>query len=89
MERVKGIEPSYSAWKAAALPLSYTRATLINYHATRAVSTVLASIQPWKSALEISLANSPAFRRLPGAATPLNMRRLDNYTDVSINNERR
>jgi hypothetical protein len=25
MERVKGIEPSYSAWKAAALPLSYTR----------------------------------------------------------------
>ena len=23
--RVKGIEPSYSAWKAAALPLSYTR----------------------------------------------------------------
>jgi hypothetical protein len=22
---VKGIEPSYSAWKAAALPLSYTR----------------------------------------------------------------
>jgi hypothetical protein len=26
MERVKGIEPSYSAWKAAALPLSYTRA---------------------------------------------------------------
>ena len=26
VERVKGIEPSYSAWKAAALPLSYTRA---------------------------------------------------------------
>ena len=25
MERVKGIEPSSSAWKAAALPLSYTR----------------------------------------------------------------
>src|SRR5690242_14207154 len=24
LERVKGIEPSYSAWKAAALPLSYT-----------------------------------------------------------------
>ena len=23
---MKGIEPSYSAWKAAALPLSYTRA---------------------------------------------------------------
>ena len=26
MERVMGIEPTYSAWKAAALPLSYTRA---------------------------------------------------------------
>jgi hypothetical protein len=25
VERVKGIEPSYSAWKAAALPFSYTR----------------------------------------------------------------
>jgi hypothetical protein len=25
MERVEGIEPSSSAWKAAALPLSYTR----------------------------------------------------------------
>lgn len=25
MERVKGIEPSPSAWKAEALPLSYTR----------------------------------------------------------------
>jgi hypothetical protein len=25
MERVKGIEPSSSAWKAIALPLSYTR----------------------------------------------------------------
>jgi hypothetical protein len=30
LERVKGIEPSYSAWKAAALPLSYTRACAIN-----------------------------------------------------------
>ena len=26
MERVDGIEPTYSAWKAAALPLCYTRA---------------------------------------------------------------
>jgi hypothetical protein len=30
LERVKGIEPSYSAWKAAALPLSYTRARKMN-----------------------------------------------------------
>ena len=28
-ERVKGIEPSYSAWKAAALPLSYTRFSIL------------------------------------------------------------
>jgi hypothetical protein len=31
LERVKGIEPSYSAWKAAALPLSYTRAVVPGY----------------------------------------------------------
>jgi hypothetical protein len=30
MERVKGIEPSYSAWEAAALPLSYTRNAFVN-----------------------------------------------------------
>ena len=29
MERVKGIEPSQPAWKAGALPLSYTRILLI------------------------------------------------------------
>ena len=28
MERVDGIEPTSSAWKAAALPLCYTRATI-------------------------------------------------------------
>jgi hypothetical protein len=28
LERVKGIEPSSSAWKAVALPLSYTRKVL-------------------------------------------------------------
>ena len=26
MERVRGIEPLYEAWKAAVLPLNYTRA---------------------------------------------------------------
>jgi hypothetical protein len=30
MERVTGIEPVYSAWKAAVLPLYYTRTTLKN-----------------------------------------------------------
>jgi hypothetical protein len=29
MERVKGIEPSWPAWKAGALPLSYTRLNLL------------------------------------------------------------
>ena len=46
LERVKGIEPSYSAWKAAALPLSYTRARPINYHAERAASTSHQSGKP-------------------------------------------
>ena len=41
LERVKGIEPSYSAWKAAALPLSYTRAQAMNYHAADAASTAM------------------------------------------------
>jgi hypothetical protein len=30
LERVMGIEPTYSAWKAAALPLSYTRGSAIS-----------------------------------------------------------
>ena len=30
MERVKGIEPSQPAWKAGALPLSYTRISYYN-----------------------------------------------------------
>ena len=29
---MKGIEPSYSAWKAAALPLSYTRSIFFRFH---------------------------------------------------------
>ena len=28
MERAKGIEPSYEAWEASALPLSYARANI-------------------------------------------------------------
>ena len=31
MERVKGIEPSQPAWKAGALPLSYTRIGVKNW----------------------------------------------------------
>ena len=40
MERVKGIEPSYSAWEAAALPLSYTRIALRLGQARPAVKQV-------------------------------------------------
>ena len=29
MERVKGIEPSYSAWEADVLPMNYTRITVL------------------------------------------------------------
>src|SRR5258708_32963280 len=47
-ERVKGIEPSYSAWKAAALPLSYPRARPINYHAGQAASTVISGFVPFR-----------------------------------------
>jgi hypothetical protein len=35
LERVAGIEPAYSAWKAAALPLSYTRAALSSHDPLR------------------------------------------------------
>jgi hypothetical protein len=55
LERVKGIEPSYSAWKAAALPLSYTRARGINYHAVAAASTAMRRTGPltWADSLPI------------------------------------
>lgn len=29
VERVKGIEPSYSAWEADILPMNYTRVTIL------------------------------------------------------------
>ena len=79
LERVKGIEPSYSAWKAAALPLSYTRARGMNYHAMEAASTAkrLICLQTF---------------RVPGAfarGEPLNRHRFPAYTELSINNERR
>jgi hypothetical protein len=41
LERVKGIEPSYSAWKAAALPLSYTRARRTICYGSKAIATAL------------------------------------------------
>ena len=76
MERVKGIEPSYSAWKAAALPLSYTRAQAMNYHVADVASTAMRRFGPVPEA-------SIARRQ------PLNRRRFAAYTKVSTNNERR
>jgi hypothetical protein len=42
MERVKGIEPSSSAWKAVALPLSYTRIALVRIAENRSDLTLRA-----------------------------------------------
>ena len=80
LERVKGIEPSYSAWKAAALPLSYTRAGVeLTRHA--------GGLNPPRAAPAL-LQNGP----VPPGAHPvraLNRGRFAAYIDVSINNERR
>ena len=47
LERVAGIEPAYSAWKAAALPLSYTRlAGVVGTHGISLFARGKASPQP-------------------------------------------
>jgi hypothetical protein len=81
MERVKGIEPSYSAWKAAALPLSYTRVPPMNYHARAAVST----------AMHGSVDDNRPCSAAPFVAgtQALNNGRIRAYNPVSTNNERR
>ncbi len=38
VERVMGIEPTWPAWKAGALPLSYTRITRIRIGGARTLS---------------------------------------------------
>jgi hypothetical protein len=80
LERVKGIEPSYSAWKAAALPLSYTRAT---HHLTRRAG----GLNPPADGCPRP-ENGPCF---PGfrAGSGLNSGRIAAYIDVSTTNERR
>ena len=79
LERVKGIEPSYSAWKAAALPLSYTRAPPFNYHAIPGASTAVAPANSPGSAIGAGWRGHP----------PLNRRRFHAYTGTSTHNERR
>lgn len=46
MERVKGIEPSTSAWKAGVLPLNYTR-TLHMYMINVTTETIIRQIAPY------------------------------------------
>src|SRR3954452_6893602 len=60
LERVKGIEPSYSAWKAAALPLSYTRAGV---DLTRRAGGLNPPLWPL-----FSLQTGPVPRHTPGPA---------------------
>jgi hypothetical protein len=80
LERVKGIEPSYSAWKAAALPLSYTRAGV---DLTRRAGVLNRPGRPRFSA------KTALFPRRPTPFQALNKGRFAAYIDVSINNERR
>ena len=62
MERVKGIEPSYAAWKAAVLPLNYTRA------GRRSPGrTALLEIIPAKRALSIRQKTLAAYASEVGA----------------------
>jgi hypothetical protein len=80
LERVKGIEPSYSAWKAAALPLSYTRVAAIHYHAMQAASTALRALY-WTATVLVPPVSS--------AIRTLNSARFGAYIAGSTNNERR
>ena len=71
MERVKGIEPSYSAWEAAALPLSYTRIAMLPIQATgiwqAGATKFLGGDQPkidWPSVIVlplVTITRSPSF----------------------------
>jgi hypothetical protein len=63
LERVKGIEPSYSAWKAAALPLSYTRARPINYHGRQLASTSMRPPEPLTGADSVPILMLPSTQR--------------------------
>jgi hypothetical protein len=80
LERVKGIEPSYSAWKAAALPLSYTRN---GDDLTRRAKGLN------RPPLSIAGIIAPTNSQCSGPARALNAGRFAVYIDVSTNNERR
>ena len=65
LERVKGIEPSYSAWKAAALPLSYTREPGVSPASGPAHAWRFAWRQSYKTSPRSVKAACARFQRLP------------------------
>ena len=69
LERVKGIEPSYLAWKATALPLSYTRARRKNRRSIGANHH--APPLPVKSALFSRFGNRQTVHTTPDLLQPL------------------
>ena len=96
LERVKGIEPSYSAWKAAALPLSYTRiwGDQLTRRAGGLTHPGIIGKPPGKPpetrrGRPSGLAKRPGCGRKHRRPAPLNSDRFAAYTLVSTNNERR
>ena len=69
LERVKGIEPSYSAWKAAALPLSYTR-VLSDHLSCQAGGLNCADVPSTGFPFPHFSPKRPLFQRLTAAARP-------------------
>ena len=66
-ERVKGIEPSSSAWKAVALPLSYTRILLtVNDHQRLAIAN---QADPQKHQANLATNSKPSHQKSPAATT--------------------
>jgi hypothetical protein len=57
VERVTGIEPAWPAWKAGALPLSYTRGFLQRW-GTKSVAECLAVAPPCRSAQPSAVSRS-------------------------------
>ena len=90
MERVNGIEPSWPAWKAGTLPLSYTRKPrLLNSPAYRG-SSLFAFSQPWgKASLALSKALENAFMATKsGTAALLYLAALDADHGLAKNQSR-
>ncbi len=61
VERVKGIEPSYSAWEAAALPLSYTRVPEPHYNRDRPFGKPRFSLAHRPGKLEVTTGLEPVW----------------------------